>query len=62
MRVLAARLGQLILAGSVATTSLVLGAAIVAAANPGPGQTVRPHTSEVFLDGALGLTTTYPVA
>ena len=39
MRVLTARLGQLILAGSVATTSLVLGAATVAAANPGPIRT-----------------------
>ncbi len=39
MRDLAARLGQLILAGSVATTSLVLGAANVAATDPGPIQT-----------------------
>jgi hypothetical protein len=36
VRDLGARLGQLLLAGSVATASLVLGAANVAAANPGP--------------------------
>ena len=39
MRVRTARLGQLILAGSVATTSLVLGAANVMATDPGPIQT-----------------------
>jgi len=39
MRILTARLGQLILAGSIATTSLALGAANVAAVNPGPTQT-----------------------
>ena len=39
MRVLTARLGQLILAGSVAATSLLLGAATVAAGDPGPIQT-----------------------
>ncbi len=39
MRVLTARLGQLILAGSVVTTSIVLGTANVAATNPGPIQT-----------------------
>ncbi len=39
MRVLTTRLGQLVLAGSVATTSLVLGAENVAAVNPGPIQT-----------------------
>ncbi len=39
MRDLVARLGQLILAGSVATTSLALGAANVAAADPGPVNT-----------------------
>jgi hypothetical protein len=38
MRDLTARLGQLVLAGSIATTSLVLGAANVAAADPGPVQ------------------------
>jgi hypothetical protein len=54
MRDLTARLGQLVLSGSIATTSLVLGAANVAAANPGPIQfTVLRDPGPIQCPGGL---------